>query len=238
MKPGFRVVIWAVIGLVFASGCSAFPGLKVLSGQAGSDAAAISVVQTTGLVMGDKTGLTDPALSAAADRIEAANNGNVDIVEIRKDLGTDVFVIYMLLRPPGQNATQADIINEIRRAIELSWQGTMTQSLGANVLRIVLLDPTPVPTLDKGISFVGFVGLDTEISRSDAILYLNHRPNTLNDFAGLVAEGKLKWTQPTQTEFYQGTPNHAVFMLSALASQIQGQDQSNQDSGNSSQNGS
>jgi hypothetical protein len=229
MKTSFRVVVWALIGLVFASGCSVFPGLKVLSGQDGGEAAANSVVSTTGLVMGDKSGLTDPALSAAADRIEAANNGNVDIIEIRKDLNSDVFTIYMLIRPPTQNMTQADYINEIRRAIELSWQGTMTQSQGSNVLKVVILNPGAVPTLDNGISYVGVVNLDSEIARSDAILYLNHRPNTLNDFSDLIAQGKLTVNQPTGLELYQGTPNHAVFMLSALAAQSQqGQQQPSQ----------
>lgn len=236
MKSSFRVVILAILGLVFASSCSVFPGLKVIAGQTDPNAAADNVVQTTGLVMADKSGLTDPALSADADRIEAANNGAVDIIEIRKDLNADAFTIYMLIRPPDQNMTQADYLDEIRRALELSWQGTMTQSLGSNLLKVVILDVGTVPTLDKGPSYFGAVSYNTEIARSDAIVYLSHRPNTLNDFAGLITEGKLQFDRPAQLEFYDGTPNHPVFMLPALQGQ-QGQ-QTDQSTNSSSQSGS
>lgn len=223
MKLSLRIAVLGFIGLVFASGCSVFPGLKVLSGQTDPDVVANNVVQTTGLVMGDKSGMTDPAMSAAADRIEAANSGNVDVIEIRKDLNSDVFTVYMLLKPPDQSMTQADYVNEIRRAVELTWQGTMTQSLGANLLKVVILNPGAVPTLDNGVSYVGVVSLDTQISRADAITYLNHRPNTINDFSNLIAQGKMTIDQPTSLELYQGTPNHSVFMLAALQAQQSGQ---------------
>ncbi len=221
MKTRFRVVLWAVIGLVFASGCSVFPGLKALSNQAGADAAAESVVQTTSLIMGDKTGLTDPALNAVADRIEAANNKNVDIIEIRKNLNTDVFSVYMLLRPESQNMTNADFFNQERRAIELTWQATLDQSQGSNTLKVVLLGLRAFPTLDRGIGFLGVIDFTVEISRTDALVYLNHRPNTINDFLDLIAQGKMIATRPTDMEIYDGTPNHSIFMLSELKAQSQ-----------------
>ena len=225
MKTHLRFYGFLAISLLFASGCSAFPGLRVLSGQisGGQDAAAENVVEITDLVMADKSGLTDPALGAAADRIEAANNGNVDIIEIRKDLKDDMFVVYMLIRPPTQTTTQTDYVNGIRRAIELTWQGTMSQSQGSDILKVVILDPAQVSTLDKGNSFIGAVFLTSEISRTDAIAYLNHRPNSMTDFSDLIATGKLTVDQPTSFELYEGQPNHPVFMLSALAAQAQSQ---------------
>ncbi len=232
MKISLRIAVLALIGILCASGCSAFPGLRVLAGQASGENNPDTIVQSSGLVMGDKSGLTDPALSADADRIETANQGKIDIVELNKDLNTDVFSVYMLIMPPDQNTSQADFSSEVERAIELTWEGTMNQSQGSNVLKVEMLFPGPVPTLDRGTSFIGYVFLDAEIARADAVTYLSHRPNTINDFFDLAAQGKMTLDQPQLgTVIYQGTPNHPVFMLSQLQSQMQS-------SGNSSNQGS
>lgn len=220
MSMSARLYLVLVLGILLAAGCSSLPGLRVLSGEESADAVTGRLIEQTDLVMADKSGLTDPALMAAADRIEAAS-GNVDIIEIRKDLNSDSFTVYMLIRPPDQNTTQAQQVNDLRRAIELTWQGTISQSLGSDMLKVIILDPGLVPTLDKGPSYVGVVALTSEIARGDAIAYLNQRPNTVNEFVDLIAEGKMTIVQPEQgqMEFYQGQPNHPVFMLAALAAQ-------------------
>ena len=84
MKLSIRLQFLLAIGLLVASGCSALPGLRVLSGQDSTDALADQVVELSDMVMADKSGTTDPSLLAAADRIEQAS-GNVDIIEIRQD---------------------------------------------------------------------------------------------------------------------------------------------------------
>lgn len=217
MKTSLRFFLFLLLAVVFAAGCSALPGLRVLTGEDTGDAAANNAVQNSELVMADKSGNTDPALTAAADRIEAATNSAFDIVEIRKDLTNDVFTVYMLFAPPSSNTTQDQFVNSLRRAIELTWQGTLQQSQGSDVLRVVFLDVGQVPTLDNGISFIGAVFVNTQIARADAIAYLNQRPTSLDAFANLVAEGKLVFEQPQQTEFYQGQPNHPVFLLGQIA---------------------
>ncbi|MEO8609878.1 MAG: hypothetical protein ABI690_18440 [Chloroflexota bacterium] len=219
-----RLQFLLAIGLLMASGCSALPGLRVLSGQDSPDALADQVAELTDMVMADKSGTTDPALLAAADRIEQAS-GKVDVIEIRQDTADDMFTVYMLLQPPGQNTTQQDYVDSLRRAIELTWQGTMQSSLGSDVLKVVILDPQPIPTLDKGISFAGSVSISSEIARSDAVAYLAHRPNSINDFINLIAQGKMTVDQPTQAnaEFYTGQPNHPVFMLAQMEAQLRAQ---------------
>jgi hypothetical protein len=216
MKIRFPLLL--VAALLFASGCSALPGLRVLTGQDATNAVAERSVESDELVMADKSGTTDPALIAAADRIEAANGGNVDIVEIRQDTVKHEFDVYMLYQP-DPNGTQQDNNNAIRRAIELTWQGTMQASRGSDVIRINIVQPQRVPTLDKGPSFVGFVVASFAIDRPDALAYLQHRPNTLTDFITLITDGKLKDTTPQngQPEFYSGQPNHPVFMLASMA---------------------
>ncbi|MEZ4668630.1 MAG: hypothetical protein R3E39_12025 [Anaerolineae bacterium] len=219
MKLDVRFSVFLVAAVFIGAGCSALPGLRVLSGEQTAETAANQLVENSEFVMADKSGNTDPALTAAADRIEAAS-GNLDIIEIRKDLNTDVFTVYVLLAP--SNATsQADQTNELRRAIELTWQGTIRQSEGSDIIKIVILQPTQLDTIDKGPSFVGIVAANVEISRTEATAYLNHRPNTVNDFVNLVADGKMTFDQPQSLELYEGQPNHPVFMLSQLQSQSQ-----------------
>lgn len=224
MKTHLRFYGLVIISLLFASACSALPGLRVLSGQVSGDTVAEEVVTSSDMVMADKSGLTDPALTIAADRIELANSGNIDIIELHKDLNEDAFIVYMLIRPPDQTTTNADFLNGIRRAIELTWQGTMNQSQGSDLLRVVILFPNPVPTLDQQVSFAGVIALNTQITRPDAITYLDQRPNTMNSFNDLIAQGKLDWSPPQDTEWYQGQPNHAMFLPSVLAGQVQSQD--------------
>jgi predicted amino acid-binding ACT domain protein len=224
MKLSIRLPILLAIGLLVASGCSALPGLRVLTGQDSPDALADQVAELTDMVMADKSGTTDPSVLAAADRIEQAS-GDVDIVEIRQDTTDDLFTVYMLLQPPGQNTTQQQYVESVRRAIELTWQGTMQASQGSDLLKVVILAPMAVPTMDKGLSFAGSVNISSEIARSDAVAYLAHRPNSINDFINLIALGKMTVDQPDQAnaEFYAGQPNHPVFMLAQLEAQIRAQ---------------
>lgn len=219
----FSVRIWAFIGMALfvAAGCSALPGLQVLAGQDTQSALAERAAELTDLVMGDKSGNTDPAMTIAADRIEAANNSIVDIIEVRKDLTADTFTVYMLLNMP-QGITRADANEILRRAIELTWQGTLQQSLGSDLIKVVLLNPSAIPTLDKGPSFVGVVVLDAQIAREDMVAYFAKRPNTLQDFVDLIAQGKMTINQPEQ-EIYAGQPNHPVFMLGPIAAQLRGE---------------
>lgn len=220
MKMDLRIGVLLAAALFIGAGCSALPGLRVLSGEQTADTAAQQLVENSEFVMADKSGNTDPALSAAADRIEAAS-GTLDIIEIRKDLNADVFGVYVLLAPSDPNATQADQTNELRRAIELTWQGTLNQSEGSDIIKIVILQPAQFATIDNGPSFLGIVAANVEISRVDALAYLTQRPNTINDFVNLVADGKMTFDQPQSLEVYEGQPNHPVFMLAQLTAQVQ-----------------
>ncbi len=217
-----RRSLFLVVVALLVSGCASLPGLRVLTGQESPDAQAERVIETTGLVMADKTGTTDPSLIAAADRIEAAA-GNVDIIEIRQDVSADEFSIFMLLQPPSQNETQQQRTDAIRRAVELAWVGTTRESQGSDLINISVLSPGLVPTLDHGPSFIGIVNFNIQISRENMLTYLAQRPTTLESFINLIAEGKMAVDSPQETQFYEGRPNHPVFMLSALAAQAQQQ---------------
>lgn len=221
MKTTLRFSVFIVLAMWAAVGCSALPGLRVLTGEDSEDAVANQVIEITDLVMADKSGLTDPALTAAADRIEAATGSNVDIIEIRKDLTADTFTVYMLITLPNENATQAEFLNQVRRDVELTWQGTLRESEGSDLLKVVVLLPDVVPTLDNGSSFVGVVWINSEIARSDALAYLANRPNDINQFVDLIAQGKLTLENATETELYDGQPNHPVFMLNSIVQQLQ-----------------
>jgi hypothetical protein len=166
------------------------------------------------LVMADKTGTSDPSLFAAADRIEAAS-GDVDIIEIRKDDENRLFNVAMLFRPPqGDGSQQAQLaqLDSLRRAVELTWQGTMLDSEGTDLLRVRLMEPASITTLDNGQSFVGIVSADTEIERSAAATYLAGT-RSLATFFDLIAQGTMSYDRPQQTEIYAGQPNHPLFML-------------------------
>ena len=221
MKVDLRFGVFLVAALFIGAGCSALPGLRVLSGEQTADTAAQQLVENSEFVMADKSGNTDPALTAAADRIEAANGSSesvLDIVEIRKDLNADVFDVFLLFAINNPNATAAEQNNLLRRAVELTWQGTLKQSEGSDILKIVILSPAQVDTIDNGPSFVGIVAANVEISRVNALAYLNHRPNTTNDFVNLVADAKMTFDAPASQELYTGQPNHPIFLLSQMNS--------------------
>jgi hypothetical protein len=215
-----KVLRFLALVVLLSAGCSVFPGLRVLNGE---DPAQIQsgdqVVAQSDLVMADKSGSTDPSLMLAADRIEAAS-GNVDIIEIRRDEKDDMFVTNLLFRPPSDanSQTQEGLISlytAIQRAVELTWQGTMAESQNLSALKITFIAPQAISTLDNGgMSFVGFILLNAQIERADAIKYLSG-PRTLSNFLDLIANGTMSYESPQQTELYQGQPNHPLFMLNA-----------------------
>ena len=73
-------------------------------------------------------------------------------------------------------------------------------------------------TLDKGPSFYGVVGATATIDRADALVYLDSGSPSLQNFANLIAEGKLAYDVPAEQVLYKGTPNHPTFMLSDVPS--------------------
>jgi hypothetical protein len=213
MSRGY-VLRFAVLALLLVSGCSSLPGLRVLTGQEDEQSVADRTVESLDLVMADKTGSTDPALIAAADRIEAAN-GNVDIIEIRNDPDNRVFTITMLLNaPPPDNTMEGQIayLDSLRRAFELSWQGTIRESEGADVLRITMLGVGRVTTLDNGPSYYGAVQADGEIERNAAVSYLAGE-RSLTAFYDLIVLGTLNLEAPNEFILYEGQPNHPMFAL-------------------------
>jgi len=202
--------------LLLVAGCSAFPGLQVLTGQDTTEGS-VQNVAVIDLVMADKTGATNPSLSAAADRIEAASL-NVDIIEIRRNEADDALEVNLLFQAPADaDQTQAGLISyytAIQRAFELTWQATMGESEGTGLLRVNFIVPQDIATLDStsGRSYIGFVMVNSEIERQDAINYLS-QPHTLNDFLDLIAGGTLVYEEPPTTQVYDGQPNHPLFML-------------------------
>lgn len=215
--PRFYVIV--LLGLLFSAGCSALPGLRVLTGEDSAETAA-QAVELTELVMGDKSGATDPSLMAAADRIEQANGGTIDIVQIGKNEELDVFQVDLLWNPDNLTPESgvAEIYDTLRRVNELTWQGTMNESQGSDVIYVNVLSPLQVSTLDTGNSFIAFVQFKFQIPRADAITYLAQRPNTVQDFVNLIVDGKMIFDSPQQ-ELYTGLPNHPVFMLAAMQAQ-------------------
>ncbi len=220
--------LFFIVVSIAAAGCSALPGLQVLTGEEVAQAEISEVVEQSDLVMADKTGSTDPSLMAAANRIEAAT-GTVDMIEIRKDEANDAFVMNMLFAIPQEanGNTQAAAIafyTAVQRALEVSWQGTMAESQGVGLLNIELIIPQAVPTIDSnGTSFIGWVAFTAQIERSEAIAYLSGS-RTLSDFVDLIADGTLLFDSPQQM-IYQGQPNHPLFMLNNEAAVAQTQSQ-------------
>ena len=209
-----RAARYALVSLVLVSGCSSLPGLRVLTGEDTGEAGVDRSVQALDLVMADKSGGTDPSLLAAADRIEAAS-GNVDIIEIRQNVAANTFDVNMLFSPPNVPNTlegQAMIYDALRRAVELTWQAVLPESIGTDKIDIHLLQPQQINTLDSGESFIGRVIINAEIDRSDAAHYLTGTRD-LNTFYGLIVEGKLSYKSPDALEMYAGQPNHPMFML-------------------------
>jgi hypothetical protein len=220
MRRSSLVLLFVVTALLVA-GCDSLPGLQVLLGQdpqANPNTAIDQTVAALDLVMADKTGTTDPSLFAVADRIEAAS-GDVDIIEIRKDDDNRLFNVAMLFRPPqGDGSQQAQLaqLESLRRAVELTWQGTMLDSEGTDLLHVRLLQPAGITTLDNGQSFVGIVVADTEIERSAAAEYLAGT-RSITTFYDLIAQGTLSYEAPQQQTLYSGQPNHPLFMLNTAS---------------------
>lgn len=223
MLPG-RVLRIVVFVAILASGCSQMPGLRVLTGQDPNEAASGDLtVESLDLVMADKSGSTDPGITAAANRIEAADN-MVDIIEARKDEESRVFTVTMLFNPPQVDTStmegQIALLEARRRAFEVTWQGMMPESDGTDILDIRLLLPDRITTLDHGQSFIGYVIAQATIERSDAAAYLAGARN-LNNFYDMMINGALQYQTPRTLDdimLYNGTPNHPMFMLPADAS--------------------
>lgn len=213
MNRGFALQLVLLLALII-SGCSSLPGLRVLTGQDTGDTVTDRTVESLDLVMADKTGSTDPALIAAADRIEAASP-NVDIIEIRQDLENRVFNVNMLFVPPQVDNSlegQMALYDALRRSIEVTWQGTMRESEGADVLRVTMMSPQNITTLDNGASFIGIVVADAEIERGAAASYLAGE-RSLTTFFDMIASGTLNYENPNELILYEGLPNHPMFML-------------------------
>jgi hypothetical protein len=211
-----RVLRIVVLTAILVSGCSQLPGLRVLSGQDPNTASSGDLtVQALDLVMADKSGSTDPGISAAANRIEAADN-MVDIIEVRKDDETRVFTVNMLFNPPQVDTStmegQIAQLDALRRAFEVTWQGMMPESDGTDRIEVNLLYPTSISTLDHGTSYIGYLIAQASIDRSEAAAYLAGARN-LNNFYDMVISGALQYQTPNDFIPYQGTPNHPMFML-------------------------
>ena len=116
--------------------------------------------------------------------------------------------------PPtfNQNDLQAqfEYFDALRRVIELSWQGTLLESEGADTLQVNILITQQISTLDSGQGFVGYYLWTTEIDREEALLYLSRRPHTFDDFANLILEGTMAFDSPGS--LYNGQPNHPMFV--------------------------
>jgi hypothetical protein len=217
-----RILQVVVLSVILISGCSKLPGLRVLTGQdaQGNNVATTDqTVQVLNLVMADKTGATDPSLLAAADRIEAADK-QINIIEVRKNEQTRVFSVNMLIDLSGIDTSTQDgqiqALDQIRRAFELTWQGTLQASDGTDQIAIRLLKPGQIATLDHGLSFAGIVMVEAKIDRTEATRYLSGIRN-LSNFYDLIVKGTLSYLSPTQTTLYDGTPNHPMFMLPATS---------------------
>ena len=215
MKWNLRFAAFLVLAVFVGAGCSVLPGLKVLSGQDTGENAENRLVETSELVMANKGGTTDPALNGVADRIETASGGAIDIIEIRNDLNKREFQVYALMLPDS-SLSQLESLNQFRRAIELTWRGIMQQSVGDETLKVALVFPGSVQTLDKGPSFYGVIGATATISRDNALIYLDSGSPSLQNFANLITDGKLAYDQPASPELYTGKPNHPLFMLSQV----------------------
>lgn len=213
------IVRLLTLTLALVTGCSALPGLGVITGDESGQDEAQRTLEVVDLVMADKTGATDPSLIAAANRIEAAVLG-VDIIEIRHNLSEDSLVVNMLFAPPGDVSGQstAGLVNlytAIQRANEFTWQGTAAESEGSSMLQVNFITPQGISTLDSGPGFIGVVTNRFEIERIQALSYLKG-PRGLNDFLDLIAEGTLFYENTDGFLLYEGEPNHPLFMLGGV----------------------
>jgi hypothetical protein len=210
------VLLFAPFFLLFLlSACDAdLPGLRVLRGETTPQELAQQAVETTELVMADKSGSAEPVLLMAADRIEAAALGTVDVIEVREDPDTRTMDVAVLIRFPqseGQQA-QVDQFETLRRALEVTWQATARVD-AVDLISVTVLAPQSITTLDNGESFIGAVLASSAIERSSANAYLSG-DRSLAAFVDLIAQGTLTYTSPSGFELYDGQPNHPMFMFS------------------------
>jgi hypothetical protein len=216
-----RILGVVAISAILAAGCSNLPGLRVLTGQQADVTLSDNTVQSLDLVMADKSGTTDMGLSAAANRIEAADS-MIDIIEVRKDEEGRLFTVDMLFDPPESDTSTIDgqvaQYEALRRVFEVTWQGMMSASEGTDTIEIHLLSAGNIATLDHGESFVGYLVAQGTIERSAAAAYLAGARN-LNNFVDMVVNGTLNYQTTNQFVPYQGTPNHPMFMLPSASTQ-------------------
>lgn len=209
-------LILALMSAFLVAGCAQMEGLQLLTGQT-DQAQAEAAVAAVELVMADKSGVSDPTLTAAAERIEQAS-GAVDIIEIRKDAETRQFQVNMLWSPPNVDPNsqegQLAIADSIRRALELTWQGTMNASRDTDVLQVRLLVPDNITTLNSGTGYIGIVVAVAQIDRTDAAAYLAGQ-RSLATFYDLIVAGDLDYSRPREITLYEGQPNHPMYMLPA-----------------------
>ncbi len=204
----------ALFAAFVIAGCSRMEGLRLLTGET-ADAQTDATVESLELIMADKTGASDPALMSAADRVEQAS-ASVDIIEIRKDVDARIFQVILVWAPPvvdlNTQEGQFAFLDNRRRALELTWQGMMTASRDSDVLNVQFLRPEVVNTLDNGRSYIATVVSLVQIDRADAVAYLTGQ-RSLTTFVDLIVAGSLVFLSPRETIYYEGQPNHPVFML-------------------------
>ena len=195
-----RILGFVLLSAVLASGCSQLPGLRVLTGQTEEGVSGDLTVSALDLVMADKSGAADPGISAAANRIEAADT-MIDIIEVRKDTEGRVFTVNMLFNPPQVDGStlegQIAQLEALRRAFEVTWQGMMPESEGTDRIDVRLLYPQSIATLDHGQSFIGYLIAQASIDRAEAAAYLAGARN-LNNFYDMVINGALEYQTPDQ----------------------------------------
>lgn len=215
------MLMFALLAASLVAGCSRMEGLRVLTGQPAEGGQTDLTIEALDLVMADKSGSTDPALVAAADRIEQAS-GSLDIIEIRQDPAARVFQVNLLWAPPNVDPDtqegQVAISDSLRRAMELTWQGTMNASRDTDVLQVRILVPQTISTLNSGTNYIGVVVAQAQIDRSDAAAYLAGT-RSLATFFDLIVTGALDYITPRDVIIYEGQPNHPMFMLPAEAAQ-------------------
>lgn len=209
------VALCALLLLFIAAACDSLPGLRVLQGADDPQTIADAAVAAGDLVMADKTTGADPAIVAAADRIEAAASGLVDVIEIREFPDTSTFAVNMLFNPPQVEGPTAQIaeLEAVRRAFELAWLGGMPFSADAELLDVALMVPQDITTIDTGTAFVGFIIVEGAIERSAAAAYLDG-DRSLETFFDLVVTGTLNYQQLTSPVIYDGSPNHPLTLIS------------------------
>ena len=183
MKWNVRFAAFLVMAVFVGAGCSVLPGLKVLSGQDTGDAAQNRLVETTELVMANKAGTTDPALNGAADRIETASGSTIDIIEIHNDLNKHEFQVYALMLPDS-SLSQLDSLNRFRRAIELTWRGTMQQSIGDETLKVTLDLVLSVANINHMLPCTG--------SRLDSLMKGQTEPDAVFHYLGAGKPGQFR----------------------------------------------